>query len=160
MLLFQIFLHQEVKRNQNIMKTPFWGSLQKLDLSVNPQPSKNAYTRLSRLFQFQALFGVFLLFLDIKIKFIQFTSCCPFFKVVCYFIQREKQRLAIHFFNCTGFPKASSLSHPFFISGDFFYRSGCSHPFFQRLYRTIFDSSYLLRSKLTPLLINYLLRRP
>ena len=45
--LFTLGGEKESKYNE---KTPFWGSLQKLDLSVNPQPSKNAYTRLSRLF--------------------------------------------------------------------------------------------------------------
>ena len=98
MFLFYIFLHQEVKRNQNITKIPlFGGSLQNLDLSVNPQPSKNAHTSFQTL-NFRHFFCLFLLFLDIKINFIEFTSRCLFFKVVCYFIQAEKQRPVIHFF--------------------------------------------------------------
>ena len=55
-------------------RTLFLGSLQKPDLSVNPQPPKHAYTRFSGHFQFQAFFGVFLLFLDIKIKFVKFST--------------------------------------------------------------------------------------
>ena len=71
--IFQIFLHQEVKRNQKITKGPLFVASWR-----NPWPSKDGYTRLSRLFQFQAFFGVFLLFLDIKIKFTEFTSSRPF----------------------------------------------------------------------------------
>ena len=41
-----------------------------------------------------------------KLDFFQNTSSSrPFFKVVCYFIYREKQRPVIHFFNCSGFSK-------------------------------------------------------
>ena len=47
MFLFALEGEKESKYNE---KTPFWSFLQKLDLSVNPKPSKNAYTRLSGLF--------------------------------------------------------------------------------------------------------------
>ena len=117
MFLFQIFLHQEVKRNQNIMKGPLFG-----DLYRNRQPSKDAYTRLSEPFQFQAFFDVFLLFLDIK--FIEFTSSRPFFKVVCRKVVKQKSSdRSFIFLNCTGFSKRRSLSHPFYHLGWFFLHS-------------------------------------
>ena len=44
----------------------FWSFLQKLALSVNTQPPKDAYMRFSGLFQFQAFSDLFFLFLDLK----------------------------------------------------------------------------------------------
>ena len=117
MFLFQIFLHEEVKRNQNIMKGPLFGHPYR-----NRQPSKGAYTRLSEPFQFQAFFDVFLLFLDIK--FIEFTSSRPFFKVVCRKVVKQKSSdRSFIFLNCTGFSKRRSLSHPFYHLGWLFLHS-------------------------------------
>ena len=73
--LFALEGEKESKYNE---RTRFWGSLQKPDLSVNPQPPRDAYTQFSGPFQFQTFFGVLLLFLDIKSK---FTGLCTKFYV-------------------------------------------------------------------------------
>ena len=147
MLLSQIFLHQEVKRNQNITKGPFLGgSVQKFDLSVNPQPPKDAYTRFSGLIQFQVFFDVFLLFLDIKSKFIEFTSSRQFLQWCVLFYLKREVTTGHSFFNCTGISKRSSLSHHSIIQGDFFTGAvAAMHSFRDYIEQIIFDSSYLLR---------------
>ena len=73
--LFALEGEKESKYNE---RTLFWGSLQKPDLSVNPQSPRDAYTHFSGPFQFQTFFGVLLLFLDIKSK---FTGLCTKFYV-------------------------------------------------------------------------------
>ena len=52
-----------------------------------------------------------------------------------FYLKREVET-GHSFFICTGFSKRSSLIHPFYHLGWFFYRSGCSHPFFQGFHRT------------------------
>ena len=78
--LFAVGGKKESKYNESI---PFWGYLKKplgferrvFEIRVFPD-----------FFSFRHFFGVFPLFLDIKIKLIEFTSSRPFFKVVYRFI--------------------------------------------------------------------------
>ena len=72
MLLFSD--HFALKESKYDERTLFWGSLQKLFLSVNSQLPKDAYTIFFGIFQFQAIFDILLLLLDIKSKFIKFCT--------------------------------------------------------------------------------------
>ena len=76
--LFALGGEKESKYNE---RTPFWGSVQK------PLAFER---RIYASFRTILVLGIFwrlpLLFLDIKIKFIEFNSSRPFFKEVCYFI--------------------------------------------------------------------------
>ena len=83
------------KESKYSKKTPFWGSVQKP-------------------LAFERFFIVFLLFLDIKIRFIYFTSSRPFFKVVFILFKQKSSDRSFIFFNGTGFSKRSSLSHLFY----------------------------------------------
>ena len=68
---------KESKYNE---RTPFWGSVQKSLAFERP-----IYVCLRTILVLGILWRL-PLFLDIKIKFSEFTCCRPFFKVVCYFI--------------------------------------------------------------------------
>ena len=92
--------------------------MQKLDLSVNPYPPKDAYTFF--FFRTILVLGIFLrlpLILRHWNKFTEFPSSRPFFKVVCYFLFKREVETGHSFFNCTGFSKRSSLSHPIYHLG-------------------------------------------
>ena len=73
--LFALAGEKESKYNE---RTHFWGSVQK------PLAFERRIYASFRTILVLGIFGVFLLFLDIK--FIKFTSSRPFFKVVCSFI--------------------------------------------------------------------------
>ena len=137
MFLFQIFLHQEVKRNQNITKRPLFGapcrnstcqltlSLRKTHIRVFPDYfsfghflASSSYFQTLRLSSFSSLLVVHLL-----------QQCVILFK------ERSRNWSFIFLTVLVSQRQAAGAIHSF-ISGDFFYRSGCSHPFFQRLYRT------------------------
>ena len=75
--LFALGGEKESKYNE---RTPFRGSVQK------PLAFERRIYASFRTILVLGIFGVFLLFLDIKIKFIEFNSSRPFFKEVCYFI--------------------------------------------------------------------------
>ena len=76
----KLFALGDEKESKYKGRTPIWGSVQKL-LAIE----RRIYASL-RTILVLGIFSVFLLFLDIKIKLIEFTSSRPFFKVVCYFI--------------------------------------------------------------------------
>ena len=75
--LFPLGGEKESKCNE---KTPCWSSVQK------PLAFERRIYASFRTISVLRIFGVFLLFLEIKIKFIEFTFSLPFFKVACYFI--------------------------------------------------------------------------
>ena len=73
-IILYIFALAGEKISQYVKRTPFQDSPQSLDLSLNPQPPKQAYISFSGLFQCQAFFGNFLLFLGIKSNLIKFCT--------------------------------------------------------------------------------------
>ena len=74
--LFALGGEKELKYNE---RTPFWSSVEKL-LAFE----RRIYASFRTILGLSIFFGVFLLFLDIKFN--EFTSSCPFFNVVYYFI--------------------------------------------------------------------------
>ena len=88
--LFALGGEKESKYNE---KTPFQGSLQKLDLSVNPQSSKNAYTRLSGQFQFQAFLASSSQFQTLRLSSLSSLPVVHFLKqCVILFKQKSSDR--------------------------------------------------------------------
>ena len=76
--LFALEGEKESKYNERI---PFWDSVQK-PLAFK----KLIYASFRTILALGIFWRLPLLFLDIKSKFIEFTSNRPFFEVVCYFI--------------------------------------------------------------------------
>ena len=76
--LFALGGEKESKYNE---RTPFWGSVQK-PLAFE----RSIYASFRTILVLVIFLRLPLLFLDIKINFIEFTFSRPFFKVVSYFI--------------------------------------------------------------------------
>ena len=66
--ILNLFELESEKGSKYDERTLFYGSLQKLELSVKHYLPKDAHLHFSGLFQFQVIFGLFHLVLDIKIK--------------------------------------------------------------------------------------------
>ena len=124
-------LNEKVKRNQNITKGSYFGALCR-----NPQPGKDAYTRLSGLFQFQVFFGVFLsYFQTLRLSSSSSLPVVDFSKYCVILFKQESSDQSFIFLTVLASLRGVAGSIHSIIQGYFFYRSGCSDSFFQRLYR-------------------------
>ena len=141
MLLFQIFLHQEVKRNQNITKRPLFGA-----------PCRNSTCQLTL-----SLRKTHIRVFPDYFSFRHFLASSSYFQTLSILSSLP----VVHFLKqCL--LKEEQLE-PFILSSRVTFFTGAVaaiHSFRGYIEETIFDSSDLLRSKLISLLINYLLGRP
>ena len=124
MFLFQIFLHQEVKRNQNITK----GLLLRAPCR-NPQPSKDY-------FSFRHFLASSSYFQTLRVSSLSSLPVVHFLKQCVILLKERSSGRSFIFLTVLASLRGSARAIHSIIQGDFFYQSGCIHLFFQGLYRT------------------------
>ena len=136
MLLFQIFLHKEVKRNQNKTKRPLFGdpyrnSTCQLTLSLRKKQIRvfRYYFSVRHFLASSSYFWTSRLNSLSSLPVVHFLKQC-----IILFKERSSDRPFNFLTGLAPQRGAASAIHSI-IYGDFYW-SGCSHPFFQGLYRT------------------------
>ena len=131
MFLFQIFLHQEVKRNQNITKGPLFGtpcrtlSLRKTHIHVFPD-----------YFSFRHFLASSSYFQTLRVSSLSSLPVVHFLKQCVILLKERSSGRSFIFLTVLASLRGSARAIHSIIQGDFFYQSGCIHLFFQGLYRT------------------------